>query len=83
MNSQKYEVTQGAAYRPPLLDLKRVNVLVDAAMHLFSTLYDIEREAKRATNARLKAEMKKLDLFGPQLHYTNHEDYAPSSGEDW
>lgn len=80
--ARQHEGSQRAAYWPPLLDLKRVSVLVDAAMHLFSTLYDIEREAKRAVNARLKAEVKKLDLFGPQLHYTNHEDYAPSGGED-
>lgn len=79
---QQTQTTQGAAYRPPLLDLQRMRVLVDAAMYLFSTLHDIERGAKKQVNARLKAEMKQLDLFGPRLHYTDVEDYAPSGGED-
>jgi hypothetical protein len=77
------DTTQGAAYRPPLLDLKRLAILVDAAMHLFSTLYDIERQAKETAQARLKAEMKKLDLFGARsLHYSDAEEYTPSGGED-
>lgn len=79
------DTTQGAAYRPPLLDLKQVAKLCDAAMYAFGVLADAEREAKKAAHARLKAEMKKLDLFGPWLHYNDHEDYAPSGGgeRDW
>jgi hypothetical protein len=80
---QQTQTTQGAAYRPPLLDLKRTAVLVDAAMHLFSTLYDIERQAKKTAQARLKTEMGKLDLFGARfLHYSDVEDYTPSGGEN-
>jgi type VI protein secretion system component VasF len=83
MSPRKYEVTQGAAYRPPLLDLKRVVALTDAAQELFKILYDMERMTRRANKARLKAEMNKLDLFSPRLlHYSDVEEYTPSGGED-
>jgi len=81
--SQQEETTQGAAYRPPLLDLKRVVALTDAAQGLFKTFYDMERLTRRANKARLKVEMDKLDLFGARsLHYSDAEEYAPSGGED-
>jgi hypothetical protein len=73
--------TQGAAASPlALLSIKRITVLTDAAMHLFSTLHQVEREAKQAATDRLKAEMDRLDLFGPGEHYRCHEDYRLSDG---
>jgi hypothetical protein len=80
---QQTQMTQGAAFRPPLLDLKQVAKLCDAAMYAFGVLADVEREAKKTATTRLKAEMKQLDLFGPRLlHYSDVEEYTPFGGED-
>jgi hypothetical protein len=42
---------QGAAFGPPLLDLKRIKKLTDSAMHMFSVLYDVEQEANLDASA--------------------------------
>ena len=76
--TQQEQTTQGAAFGPPLLDLKRIVALTDAAQGLFKNLYDMERMTRRANKARLKAELNKLDLFGPQSHYCDVQDYTPS-----
>lgn len=77
--------TQGAAYRPPLLDLKQVAKLCDAAMYAFSVLADAEREAKKAVHTQLKAEMNKVDLFGLTANRADSEarEYQPDDDRGW
>jgi hypothetical protein len=75
---QQTPTTQGAAFRPPLLDLKRIAALTDAAMHLFSALYDAERQAKQAAKTRLRAALDSVELCSPHEHYADDEEHAPS-----
>lgn len=64
-----------------LLTPKRITVLADTAGRMFDVFYDIERQQRRAAKTHLTAELDTLDLFGPRLHYTNHEDYTPGGGQ--
>jgi hypothetical protein len=76
MAPDKHETQQGVTAPPfTLLSTKRITKLTDAAMYLFNTLTDVERDSKQAAKANLKAEMDKLDLFPAEPE--NHEDYVP------
>lgn len=72
---------QGAAFGPSLLTVPQVVELTDAAQALFNLLYDLERHQRRATKARVAGVLTNLDLFGPSLHYEDHQDYRPG-GDD-
>ena len=71
---------QGAANRPPLLDLPQIMKLTDAAQALFGLLYDLERATKLDAKNRAAVLARDLDLFGPSDHYGSKEDYRPSDG---
>jgi len=75
---------QGAAFRPPLLGLKHITKLCDAAMHLFDFTYALERATKEANKARATTELAQLDLFGLTANKVNAEaeEYQPDS-RDW
>ena len=75
---------QGAAFGPPLLGLKQITKLCNAATHMFNVLYDLERAAKEANKARAAKEMAQLDLFGLTANKVNAEaeEYQPDS-RDW
>jgi len=86
MTPDENEAQQGVAASPlTLLDTKRITVLTDAAMHLFGTLADVEREAKRVAKARLAAEMNRLDLFGLTANKAggSAEEYQPQDKRGW
>lgn len=55
--------------------------LTDAAMHSFTVLHGVEIRQRKLSKALLAAELRQLDLFGPSVHYTGHEDYVPGGGE--
>ena len=75
------ESQQGAADRPPLLDLPRIIKLTDAALALSTLLYDLERATRRDARQRAKALARELDLFGAGEHYADHEEYVPAGDE--
>jgi len=84
--ARQHEGQQGAAATPPtLLGTKRITTLTDAAARLFSTLANIERDAKQAAKARLKVEMDKLDLFGLTANCTDSEarEYQSEDERSW
>jgi hypothetical protein len=77
-SAQQREDQQPAAVLPSvLLTKQRITKLTDAAMTAFNTLYEIERHHRAIMQARLSAELDKLDLFGPGAHYRDEEEYHP------
>ncbi len=62
----------------PTLTASDITKLCDAAMTAFSQWHQIELRARRAAKLRLAAELQRLDVFGPALHYVTHEDYIPT-----
>lgn len=70
---------QGAAFWPPLLSVKRIRKLTDAAQELFGTLYDLERAHKAVVKARLAEALAELDLFGLSANRTDSRarEYEP------
>ena len=82
--NQRQEQQQDAAFGPPLLTVKQVVKLTDAASALFAALYDLERAMKQAVKARLAAELDKLDLFGLTANKADRlaEEYQPIE-RDW
>ena len=62
----------------PTLTASDITKLCDAAMTAFSQWHQIELRAMRAAKLRLAAELRRVDVFGPALHYATHEDYTPT-----
>ena len=85
MNNYPSTAEQGAAHRPPLLDLQRIVALTDAAQALFKDLYDFERAARRASKARLRAELDELDLTGLAVNRNDSaaREHQPDEERDW
>jgi hypothetical protein len=69
---------QGRPSGLPLLHLKELTKLTDAAMYAFNVLCDLERRQKAARKAKLAQLLAEFDPFAPEL---NHEDYIPEGDQ--
>ena len=63
------------------LSLQALVSLTDAAQALFSMMFDVERARKIELKTRLTTELARLDLFGVNEHYADHEGYVPGRAE--
>ena len=75
--ADKYQ-EQGRPTGPPLLHLKELTKLTDAAMYAFNVLCDVEKRQKAARKIKLAQQIAEFDPFAPE---PNHEDYIPEGDE--